>query len=65
MNFIDYFSMVNRRQREIQFARACMDRHVPCSIRSLSFTCLTDIVVKRTKTLQNVLQKYVFYIVVF
>ena len=32
--------MVNRRQREIQFARACMVRHVPCSIRSISFTCL-------------------------
>ena len=47
MNFIDYFCIVNRRQREIQFARACMVRHVPCSIWSfVLFACLTDIVVK-------------------
>ena len=46
MNVIDYFGIVNRRQREIQFARACMVRHVPCNIRSICFTCLTDIVVK-------------------
>ena len=57
MNFYDYFWIVNRRQREIQFARACMVRHVPCSIRSNCFTCLTDIDVKWTKTIQNVLKK--------
>ena len=44
--FIDYVCIVNRRQREIQDARACMVRCVPCSIRSICFTCLTYTVVK-------------------
>ena len=57
MNFYDYFGVVNRRQREIHFARACMVRLVPCSIRPICFTCLTDIDVKWTKTLQNVVKK--------
>ena len=56
MNCIDYFLIVTSLQREIQFARACMVQHVPCSIRSICFTCLTDIVVKWMKTLQNLLK---------
>ena len=35
LNFIIYVCIVNRRQREIQFARTCMVRHVPCSIWSI------------------------------
>ena len=54
MNFIDYFCIVNHRQREIKFARACMVRHAPCNIRSICFTSLTDIGVKGTKTLQYI-----------
>ena len=67
MNFIDYLYIVNHRQREIQFARACMVRHVPCSIPSICFNCPADTVVKWTKTLQNVFKKIItfFYIVAF
>ena len=49
MNYIDYF---------------CFVQHVPCSIRSICFTCLTDIVAKWTKTLQNVFKEWTFFYIV-
>ena len=57
MNFIDYFCIFNPRQRQIQFAHACMVRHVSCSILSIFLLVLLTMLASERKRFQICFKK--------